>query len=311
MNTIKFSKIENITTEQHNLEVQNIYEDAIFGKKLLVYHPCNLNIFVTELCQNDCYFCINNKTNNILQNYNCSFNNYYNGLKKLLNELKDKNFEITITGGEPTLNLERFVKTLELCNHYNMKCRTISTTGLNLLKEYNNKPLCQYMIENKFIHNINISRMHWDEDINNEIFKNKNLSNDEIEKLAIFFKLNDAEMRISCNLIPNYIDSFDKMLKFVDFYRNKNIDTIMFRELVGCDNILLKDIVQLNVNNGFEYIKTLDGFTYFVDIYKYKDMLIKHYKTKENFNKDVIFSFAYKNNMFLDNFIGNNVMIKL
>ena len=40
-------------------------------------------------------------------------------------------------------------------------------------------------------------------------------------------------------------------------------------------------------------------------------MLIKHYKTKENFNKDVIFSFAYKNNMFLDNFIGNNVKVKL
>ena len=95
-------------------------------------------------------------------------------------------------------------------------------------------------------------------------------------------------MRISCNLIPNYIDSFDKMLKFVDFYRNKNIDTIMFRELIGCNNILLKDILQLNVDNGFEYIKTLDGFTYFVDIYKYKDMLIKHYKTKEYFNKDVI-----------------------
>lgn len=77
------------------------------------------------------------------------------------------------------------------------------------------------------------------------------------------------------------------------------------------DNILLKDILQLNVDNGFEYIKTLDGFTYFVDIYKYKDMLIKHYKTKEYFNKDVIFSFAYKNNMFLDNFIGKNVKIKL
>ena len=93
-------------------------------------------IAVTELCQNDCYFCINNKTNNILQNYNCSFNNYYKGLEKLLNELKNKNFEITITGGEPTLDLERFVKTLELCNYYNMKCRTVSTTGLNLLKEY-------------------------------------------------------------------------------------------------------------------------------------------------------------------------------
>ena len=73
MNTIKFSKIENITAEQYNLEIQNIYEDTIFGENLLIYHPCNLNIFVTELCQNDCYFCINNKTKNILQNNNYSF----------------------------------------------------------------------------------------------------------------------------------------------------------------------------------------------------------------------------------------------
>lgn len=313
MNTIKFSKINNTTTEMHNLELQNIYEDTIFGKKIKLYHPCNLNIFVTELCQNNCDFCINKQINESLNDL-CNVLNtnlYCESLEKILKEIANKHFEITITGGEPTLDIEKFVKTMQLCKKYNIPCRTISTTGYQLMKNYDNKPLCQHMIDNGFIHNINISRMHWNETLNHNILKGKNLTNDEIQKLALFFKLNDAEMRISCNLILGYIDCFEKMLEYVDFYRNRNIETIMFRELIGKDPILLKDILELNEENGFHYFKTLDGFLYTVDVYQYQDMLVKHYITKKQFDKDVIFSFAFKNNLFMDNFTGKNICIKM
>ena len=307
MNTIKFSKITNLLTERHNLEVLNISKENIFNNKVDIYHPCNLNIFITNSCQNKCFFCINHKNRNI----DISDEEYYNALEKALKELSNKGFEITITGGEPTLNPERFVKTLELCKKYNFPCRTVSTTGFNLLKNYNNKPLCQHMIENNFIHNINISRMHWDEDRNLEILNGLNITNSNIKTLATFFKLNDAEMRISCNIIPGYIDTFDKMLNFVDYYRGLNVDTVMFRELIGYKMKKLNDILELTPKNGFEHLKTLYGFNYTVDVYRYKDMLVKHYKTKPNFDKSVIFSLALNNGILTDNFSGRNIFINL
>lgn len=307
MNTIKFSKITNLLTERHNLEVLNISKENIFNNEVEIYHPCNLNIFTTNNCQNKCFFCINHKN----RNTDISDEEYYNSLEKALKELSNKGFEITITGGEPTLNPERFVKTLELCKKYNFPCRTVSTTGLNLLKNYNNKPLCQHMVENDFTHNINISRMHWDEDKNLEILNGLNITNSNIKTLATFFKLNDAEMRISCNIIPGYIDTFEKMLNFVDYYRKINVDTVMFRELIGRATKSLDSVLELTQENGFDYLRTLDGFNYTVDVYRYKDMLVKHYKTKPNFDKSVIFSLALNNGTLKDNFIGKNISVNL
>lgn len=307
INTIKFSKINNPATEMHNLEMLDISEDKIFDKNMLLYHPCNLNLFITNVCHNNCFFCINGT------DYGKEIKDdiYYYSLQKALKELSKKQFEITITGGEPTLKKERFVKTIQLCNEYGLPCRTVSTTGLALLDYYDNKPLCQHLIENNFTHNINISRMHWDEMKNSNLFEGKNITNNDIQNLAQFFYFNNAEMRISCNIIPGYIDDFNKMLKFVDFYRKRDVETIMFRELIARDFIPLSKILDFSIDNGFKYIKTLDGFDYIVDIYQYKDMIVKHYKTKPTTSKEIIFSLAFKNGVLIDNFCGKNIYIDL
>lgn len=320
MNTIKFSRADNIATEQHNLELQNISKESIFDKELNIYHPCNLNIFITEACHSKCFYCINNKTNKQLCNKNNTLSNeeYLIELEKLLKEISGKCFEATITGGEPTLNCERFVKTMELCKKYGIHCRTVSTTGLNLMKTYKEKPLCIYMIENGFTHNINISRMHYEESKNSEVFgTNNNISNKDIEKLATFFKLNDAEMRISCNIIQNYIDNIDKIMKFVDFYMNINVDTVMFRELIHPESIKMQDIINSKVleNKGFSYLETLHGAVYDVDVYKKESVcggiIAKHYRTLENIDKNVIYSFSFKNGKLMNGFSGNKINIDL
>lgn len=310
MNTIKFSKKENKTTEQHNLQIANIVDSDIFGSHLKMYTPCNLNVFVTESCQNKCFFCINDKTNKNINIRSLSDEEYIIGLKKLFNELNCENFEITITGGEPTLDIHRFVKTIQICHEYSLRCRTVSTTGLNLMSLYNGKPLCQHMIENNFVHNINISRMHYDESRNNEIFDGRNLTNKDIERLALFFKLNNAEMRVSCNLIKGYIDNPDDILKFIDHYMDLGVETVMFRELEMCENVRLNNIVE-SMLRLFEYIETLHGMVYDVDVYSYKDLIVKHYKTLENINKEITYSLSYKNGFIKDSFIGNKLNIKL
>lgn len=292
MNTIKFSKITEKTTEQHNIEVIDIQRVKIYGKEYDMYFPCNLNIFITNKCQNSCNFCINKGYTNT----DITDELYYKSLEGVCNELKGKKIEITMTGGEPTLNVERFVNTMQIVRKYGFHCRTVSTTAICLEKKYKGKSLCQYMIENSFTHNINISRMHWDDSKNEEVFQGRNITNKQLERLRVFFKLNNAELRLSCNLLKGYIDNFEKMLNFLDYYEE---DTIMFREVVG-GIIKLSDIV--NFDNRFTYIETLRGIYYNVDVYKYKDYLVKYYTTNDNIDKNIISSLSLRNGILSKDF---------
>lgn len=297
MNTIKFSKNKNLTTEQHDMLTANVKWENIFGTDYLIYNPCNLNIFITSVCQNKCDFCINSK----FTGSDCSDGVYEKSLKAVLDE---KDFEITITGGEPTLNMKRLIFTMRECFERNLHCRTFSTTGFNLLKEYKNKQLWNYLIDYNFIHNINISRMNIDQNINDNIFGNKNITNKDIEKLAYFFETNNAEMRLSCNLIKGSVDNFEGMLNFVDYYSNIGVQTIIFRETIGYD-LQFSNI--LKFNEAFKRVEQIEGPFYIVDVYEYKDYIVKHYITKQNIDKNIITSFSLRNGIFKDGFSGKRI----
>jgi len=299
MNTIKFSKIENFTTEQHNLEIANLQNGKLFGEPTSLYTPCNLNISISKNCHNKCFYCINK-----MPSCEVSDEEYIDSLRaclKVLNGAFPGYFEATITGGEPTLFPKRLVEVMKLCNRYGLKVRTFSTTGVGFFKEYEGKPLCMHLIEQSFVHNINISRMSVDEEQNRGFFGNKNnLENRDIEKLASFFKMNDAEMRISCNILKGGVDNFEKMLSFVDFYQALGVDTVMFRELVYPQRISLKSM--LNFDDRFVYVETLKGMYYDVDVYIYKDMLVKHYKEKEPLLKEVTSGLFFQDGILYKNF---------
>lgn len=298
MNTIKFSKILNTTTEQHDLEVDIISDEIIYGNKIKLKHPCNLNIFITNVCQNDCFFCINGR-HHLLEN-EITNDKYFESLEQCLSDLQGKNIEITITGGEPTLMPSKFVSTMKLCKKYGFPCRTVSTTGFSLMEEYKGKALCQHMLENGFIHNINISRMHFNEEKNKEILKGNNLTNKEIAKLAMFFSANNAEMRVSCNIIDGYIDSMDKILQFVSYFNSLGVETVMFRELIINNPLLLPSILNFS---EFSYIETLSGDNYEVDVWKYKDYLVKHYRTVGK-NDKIVSSLSLNNGILRIGFNG-------
>ena len=298
MNTLKFTKKSEVSTEQHNQEVYKEKETKIFDKKINIYIPNNLSLFVTNVCNSKCFFCING--NYTGQDVNDKF--YYRSLKEILNELSPEEFEITITGGEPTFKVERFVKTLKMCHERGFHFRTISTNGLNLLEKYKGKEVCEYMVENGTIHNISISRM--DIKNNKEIMGRDSLNDNDIEKLANFFNNHDAEMRISCNLIPGYVDSMDKILKFVDYYQNIGVPTVMFRELVGVDNSI-KMIDIFKPNKDFKKIDYINADVYDVAVYEYKDYIVKHYIQKESHdNKNVKYT-SFRNGVLREGFYGN------
>ena len=74
------------------------------------------------------------------------------------------------------------------------------------------------------------------------------------------------------------------------------------------ESVKLKDI---NFDKRFKYITTLHGALYDVDVYMYKDFIVKHYMTKEKVEKNIIYSFSFKNGYLLDNFSGGKINLNL
>lgn len=339
MNTIKFTDKKILTTEQSNLELMQTKEVTLFGQTYTMKIPCNLNIFITNSCHNRCDFCINNqkyygkmckiclnpesdscsscKYNiNYICNNNLNIDKYLYELEHIFEEFKktDAPIEITITGGEPTLDIERLVKVMQLCKKYRFNCRTFSTTGKGLFELYNGIPLYKHLVDNEFIHNINISRMSIDDNINDSIMNGHNITNNDIEMLAAYFKYNNADMRISCNLLPQEVNTLEKLLEFENFFRNLGVESIMFREVISSNHSkivypkLSNILSKTNMPNEFSYIDSQHSNTYDVDVYSYKNTIVKYYM-HNNLDKDIneVSSLSFNNGILKLGFNGKRV----
>ena len=287
MNTIKFAPYNDFVTEQHNVETATVSNVKVFDKDLLVYNPCNFNVFITNLCQNRCYFCINarNDTTHV------DDETYFHNLEKILQNKGDLHLEATITGGEPTLAASRMVETIRLLKKFGVNERTVSTTGIGLLNKYENKTILQHLIENDYTHNISISRMSIDEDTNNEVLHGKNITNETLRKIAFICDTNGVQLRTSTNILAGYVDNYQKMLDFVDFQHGLGINSCLFREVIPklpknlFSITFLKQAFRNDENSVF--LKVVDGVFYNIELYMYKspktkqEYIVKLYQGKE------------------------------
>lgn len=95
MNTIKFAPFNDFVTEQHDVEHASVDTVEIGGIERKFYNPCNLNVFITNTCQNSCDYCINRGATDM---FRMSDGTYYDDLKAALEKLKDVKLEASITG---------------------------------------------------------------------------------------------------------------------------------------------------------------------------------------------------------------------
>jgi pyruvate-formate lyase-activating enzyme len=120
--------------------------------------------------------------------------------------------KINFTGGEPTLNFAHFEKVFytTITNESDPNILyTLNTNGYNLKKVFDNR-----MMLNR-IKDISLSRHHYDDDINNEIFKTKVISSDEIREL-LNKQMKKDHINLTCNLIKGYIDSKEEIHKYIE-----------------------------------------------------------------------------------------------
>ena len=199
--------------------------------------------------------------------------------------------------------------------------RILTTNGSGLFDIVEGKSILQHITDNHFQH-LNISKAHFDEEINKHIMQYENgyCSNDDIARIAIFAKANNLRPRMSCLLLKEGINDMNGIIRYLDYYNSLYIDNVIFRETMDYDEqamknhdkmaylknnkVYLNDIWKcIDKDNRFTPIKQLLGYYYYVEVYKYQgiDMvsesanLVKLYEQKQIAN-DVVFEMIFHPN---------------
>jgi len=234
-----------------------------------------LYVKLTDSCNADCMFCANKGCEDFgkLDLSKLAF---------VINYLKSKDMlhSIGITGGEPMTNPEKLNNLINLIYSIDQDIEVqVSTNGynLNLFKEFDNV--------NK-LESIHISRHHYDDNVNFEIFRTKNIaSTEDIISLQEF--LEDKKIiNINTMVMRGYIDSLKEIKKMLNYVGDTGVYKNGFISLMKCNDYCKERFINFNnifnnLDDNFfkghhfyskEYCECLDGI-YLTD----KNELVEYY----------------------------------
>ena len=222
----------------------------LFNKEIkLRTHYCNLfdkpgidiidpyiNIYViTENCNANCSFCT-------YKNNGRKWNGekYKEIIEHILSKIEIN--KIGVSGGEPTLNWDIFTEITNLSKELSpISELSLNTNGFNLEKLFSNEIYKKYDY-------IQISRHHYDDRINDEIFKCKTPSSEYIKSISLI-QTHPHQIQFRCNLIKGYIDSIDEVFKFLDWSNHVEINDIGLVSLMPVNDFSRDNFIYFNIND--------------------------------------------------------------
>lgn len=172
--------------------------------------------------------------------------NYFNKekLSAILNYLGNNIdvHKISITGGEPTLNIDNLYTAMDEIHNFKTKnpyvFLVMNTNGFNLEKLY-------YDGKINFFDSIALSRHHYNDDINNSIFKTNTINSSILHSII---KNNQDIFHFSCNLINGYISNSQEIYKYLNYCNSMNVYDVGFVGLMKINNYCKSNFVDFNLS---------------------------------------------------------------
>ena len=201
----------NISSNYYNKKVQLFGQEVYLNNDPWLWH---LHLKCTDKCNAKCKFCVEQ---------GCPINenefHFLESVDRMLYEMEKNNclYSVSITGGEPLL-FSKFDDLIKLLKKYPIKFLTMNTNGSLLYNKID-------MIDGVFDF-IDISRHSIDDKENNQIFKNKMLTLDELKKLKK--ELIKTKMRIQC--VMTKVKTVNDMNEFISTFNFA--DDLSFRRLM-------------------------------------------------------------------------------
>lgn len=203
------------------------------------YETLSTNFYtcLTHVCNVNCPFCEYHYSDT------CEFD--FEKWQYCVDEVIDKIgiYKASFTGGEPSLQLNILIKCLDYLKSKDKNIFTIINTNGSHLSELE----CIDSLDN-----IAMSRHHYLDDVNNEIFRSNLLpSSDNIINFS-----DKNKLHLSCNLIKGYIDSDIEIKKYLEWCSTVGVDDVGFVSLMKvndyCNNHSLDfSDIDFNFNKHF------------------------------------------------------------
>lgn len=194
------------------VKAPKINEEKIFETTIM--NP-NLSIVVPGGCNGKCDFCFWKKST--------PCDNYLEKLNNILLSLPSQFYQLSITGGEPTLSphLESILNLIDK----NIFTHTVLTSNGAKLLDFVPK------LEGKINH-VNISRHHYEDEINNSIFKSKMLTNEELKNVSN--ELNKIGIDVTFSAVLNEkLNTKEDIEKYLQFAKECGASQVFFRKPHG------------------------------------------------------------------------------
>ena len=254
--------MENLTVFGHDLLVKNSACGTSPNIKIPTQPRIRLYIKVTDACSAHCKFCANEHSKD--------FGTLdYMKLEFVIRYLEEKNIlhGISLTGGEPMHHPDKVFNILELIWNINPELEVaISTNGENL------KEFASFTKVNN-LESIHISRHHYKDDINNQIFETDKVASTE-DILYLQDNLDDKRIiNINTMVMKDSIDSLQEIKKMLDHTGELGIYKNGFVSLMKCNQYATNKFINFNdvftsLDNNFfkghhfysqDYCECVDG----------------------------------------------------
>jgi len=190
----------------------------------------------TKFCNARCEFCDYHSCGN-----EWNHEKYEEILLHLIERVKIR--KIGVTGGEPTLNWDNFVNISELSKKISPDSElSLNTNGFNWEKFANHKIFGEYDY-------INLSRHHYDDTINNEIFKTDSLPTTENLKYLVGKQTHNHQLQLRCNLIGEYINNKEEIFKYLDWANDIGIRDVGIIELMPINDYSKENKISIDIKS--------------------------------------------------------------
>jgi MoaA/NifB/PqqE/SkfB family radical SAM enzyme len=199
-------------TDFVNEKVLNLEQDGMLET---IKNP-NFSIVLPGKCNGNCGFCFWKESS--------ACENYIQNLKETINNLPEQFYQLSLTGGEPTLS-PYFSDILENIDTDRWLNTVLTTNGVNLKKFI-------HQLEGKIQH-VNISRHHYDDKINESIFESKSVPSANFLKKLVK-ELNDVGIDVTYSaVITEHLNNKDEIKKFIKFAKSHGVNQVFFRKQHG------------------------------------------------------------------------------
>lgn len=277
-----------------NVKDYNCSENNITYDKLKI-PIINVYVQVTGKCNANCSFC---KREKICENFD--FEKFESALKAISrNVIIGK---VAITGGEPLLCFEKTKRVIKIAKKYS-RFVTLNTNAIET-----------YLLDKIYplVDEIDISRHHYNDDIQNEIMQVEVPSLYKIKKVDV-----DNKISINCVLQKGGIDNFDKAIELLEYAGSYNIGYVKFISLLPLNEEAKKlyvdptEIIEKSkkfTNSGMLHDKDMCccfEFLYLTNSYNTIRTVIRH---TTNSNYSCIKQFVFNGKNLFDGFAKNNII---